>query len=279
MFLTSSHYCVSTANDIARKKLTYNMKIRGFSSVKLLFWHRILVMFLTSTPKKAVLSQTNLIQCLICAEVLETTDRIAVYGRSQWDLRGTICKILGGELQSSNKDSQYVCKKKCFPKLIKVEKMTSTLKNLQDELRAEISKNAVVRIKRRLSQDQTQDVPMPGPISPSLEATPKPIKKSLFPSNATQNVARFPAPISIVGYQEVRPSAVPVVMRAFPSCARVNNRGSSSLERVNAYQSPSTGVGVPKRKVEAEPKSNAIQDPYVKVGGQSLHRNYHYFYY
>ena len=86
-------------------------------------------------------------------------------------------------MQSSNKDSQYVCKKKCFPKLIKVEKMTSTLKNLQDELRAEMSKNAVVRIKRGLSQ--------PGPIAPSLEATPKPIKKSLFPSNATQNVARF----------------------------------------------------------------------------------------
>ena len=256
------------------------MKIRGFSSVKLLFWDRILVMFLTSTPKKAVLSQTNLIQCLICAEVLETTDRIAVYGRSQWDLRGTICKILGGELQSSNKDSQYVCKKKCFPKLIKVEKMTSTLKNLQDELRAEMSKNAVVRIKRGLSLDQTQDVPMPGPIAPSLEATPKPIKKSLFPSNATQNVARFPAPISIVGYQAVRPSAVPVVMRAFPSCARVNNTriffpGTSQC----IPQSPSTGVGVPKRKVEAEPKSNAIQDPYVKVGGQSLHRNYHYFYF
>ena len=104
--------------------------------------------------------------------------------------------------------------------------MTSTLKNLQDELRAEMSKNAVVRIKRGLSQ--------PGPIAPSLEATPKPIKKSLFPSNATQNVAKFPAPISIVGYQAVRPSAVPVVMRAFPSC--VNNT-RITLERVNAYHS------------------------------------------
>ena len=76
-------------------------------------------MFLTSTPKKAVLSQTNSIECLICAEVLETSDRIAVLGCSQWDLRGTLCKILGGELriQFSNEDLQYVCKRKCYPKL------------------------------------------------------------------------------------------------------------------------------------------------------------------
>ena len=79
-----------------------------------------------------------------------------------------------------------VCmQEKMFSKVDKGREMTSTLKNIQDELRAEMSKNAVVRIKRGLSQDQTQDVPMPGPIAHSLEATPKPIKKSLFPSNAT----------------------------------------------------------------------------------------------
>ena len=72
----------------------------------------------TSTPKKAISSEANLIHCLICAESLETTDIIAVFGRWQWDLRGTISKILGGELQPTSKDSQYVCKKKCFPKLV-----------------------------------------------------------------------------------------------------------------------------------------------------------------
>ena len=83
---------------------------------------------ITSTPKKAISSEANLIHCLICAESLETTDRIAVFGRSQWDLRGTISKILGGELQPTNKDSPYRCKKKCFPKLKKIEKLTTTLK-------------------------------------------------------------------------------------------------------------------------------------------------------
>ena len=78
---------------------------------------------LTSTPKKAVSSEASLIQCFICAESLET----AVFGRSQCDLRGTFSKILGGK--STCKGSQYVCKKKCFPRLIKVEKMMYSLKN------------------------------------------------------------------------------------------------------------------------------------------------------
>jgi len=68
-------------------------------------------MFLTSTLKKVVLSQTNSSQFLICTEFLKTGDRIAVFGPSQCDLRGTLCKILGGELQTSIKDLQYVCKR------------------------------------------------------------------------------------------------------------------------------------------------------------------------
>ena len=143
-------------------------------------------MFLTSMLKKAVLSQTDLIKCLICTEVLETSGRIAVFGRSQWDLRGTLCKILGFELQSSNKDLQYVCKRKCYPKLKKIEKMMSNLKSLEDELRAEMSKNAVVRIKRGLSQDQAQDLP----VARTLEA--KPVQKALFaPSNLPQHQTRL----------------------------------------------------------------------------------------
>ena len=40
-----------------------------------------------STRKKAVSSEASLIQCLICAESLENNQRIAVFGRSHWDLR------------------------------------------------------------------------------------------------------------------------------------------------------------------------------------------------
>ena len=69
---------------------------------------------LTSTPKKADPSEACLIQCLICAESLESNQIIAVFGRSQWDLRGTFSKNLGGELQSTCKGSQYVCKRNVF---------------------------------------------------------------------------------------------------------------------------------------------------------------------
>ena len=86
---------------------------------------------LTSTPKKAVSSEDGVIQCLICAESLESNQRIAVFGRSQWNLSGTISLMSGGELQLTIKGSQYVCKRKCFPRLIKLEKMMSNLKTLQ----------------------------------------------------------------------------------------------------------------------------------------------------
>ena len=85
---------------------------------------------LTSTPKKAVSSEASFIQCLICAESLENNQRIAVFERLQCDLRGKFSKILGGKLQSTCKGSQYVCKKKCFARLIKVEKMMYSLKKL-----------------------------------------------------------------------------------------------------------------------------------------------------
>ena len=81
----------------------------------------ILAMFLISMPKKAVLSQTNLIKCLICTEVLETSDRIAVFGRLQWDLHGTLCKILGGELVFER--GLAIClQKKMLPKVEKDRK-------------------------------------------------------------------------------------------------------------------------------------------------------------
>ena len=82
---------------------------------------------LTSTPKKEVSSENGVIQCLICVESLESNQRVAVLGCSQWNLSGTVSLILGGELQPTIKGSQYVCKRKCFPRLIKLEKMMSNL--------------------------------------------------------------------------------------------------------------------------------------------------------
>ena len=62
--------------------------------------------------------------------------------------------------------------------------MTSSLKSLEDELRAEMSKNALVRIKRGLSRDQTQEVS----VVRSLEA--KPVNNVLFPTNPPREQTR-----------------------------------------------------------------------------------------
>ena len=95
----------------------------------------------------------------ISAESLENNQRIAVFGRSQWDLRGAISKILGGELRPTcnTKDrSSYVCKKKRSPH----------------------------QLERGLSKDVS--------VAPSFEAarnvkTPMKSIKTLFPSNAREN--------------------------------------------------------------------------------------------
>ena len=67
--------------------------------------------------------------------------------------------------------------------------MATNLKSLEEELRAEMSKNALVRIKRGLSQDQD--------VSVALEA--KPVKKSLFPAKPPQlpqNQTEFPSTVT-----------------------------------------------------------------------------------
>jgi len=83
------------------------------------FWQSedFLAMFLTSTLKKAVLSRTNSIQRLFCAEFLKTSGRIAVFGH----FARNSARYLGGELQTSNEDLRY-CKRKFYPKLKKIEK-------------------------------------------------------------------------------------------------------------------------------------------------------------
>ena len=70
----------------------------------------ILSVAVVQRSQNVVLSQTNSIQCLMCAEFLVASNRIAVFGRPHQDLRRTLCKILGSELQSSNEDFNMFAK-------------------------------------------------------------------------------------------------------------------------------------------------------------------------
>ena len=92
-------------------------------------------------------------------------------------------------LQTSNEDLQYVYKK-VLPKAEKDWKKDVKSKSLEDELRAEMSKNAAVRIKRRLSRARSNSLS----VARSVET--KPAKEVLFPTSPPQDQTRFPLPVA-----------------------------------------------------------------------------------
>ena len=147
--------------------------------------------------------------------------------------------------------------------------MMSNLKSLEEELRAEMSENVVVRIKRGLSRDQTQEG--------SLEAMP--VKKALFPTNPPQDQTRFPSPVmarevtsltglpstvSMVGYTALRHLGVPVVVRAFPACVNIaRNFFSPASQHSTSQPLPPDKLGAANR--ETVSKSNLDERPLVQV--------------
>ena len=215
-------------------------------------------MFLTSTPKKAVLSRTNSIQCLFCAEFLETSDRIAVFGR----FARNSARYLGGELQTSNEDLQY-CRRKCYPKLKKIEK--NDVKSQKSRRRVESrKKNAVVRIKPGI-ESRSNSEGICREIAGSEAA-----EEALFPTNPPQDQTRFPSPlpakdyllqatglpptVSMVGYTAERHSGVPVFVRAFPACVNIGK---------NFFSPVPDKLGAANR--ETASKSNLDEEPFVQV--------------
>ena len=111
--------------------------------------------------------------------------------------------------------------KEVFPK---TEKLTTTLKTLEDKLRANVWGKAIIRIKRGRSEEVSA--------VPSLEDTNnvKSIKTTLFHSNVEENLTTFPPPSSVTGCEVAR-HFVPIVMHAFPNCVKntSNNQGGKEF--------------------------------------------------
>ena len=77
--------CLSYVNSMGDKN---NKKYQNFSSYNNVQYY----CFQSAGIKESggsfsVTSEASLIQCVICAESLENNQGIAVFGRSQWDLR------------------------------------------------------------------------------------------------------------------------------------------------------------------------------------------------
>jgi len=206
-------------------------------------------MILTSTPKKAVLQENNLASCKICGSKNDSTQIISIFGRSSWDLRGTLSIICGAELQNSEDSSCYVCKKTCFPRLKKIEKMSATLSCLEKDLREEFVKinKATIRIKRAMSTNMESSQP----------ENSKVIKKELFPLAPTTLFQSVPT--STV----VKACLTPLLIQALPICV-TDYKVLPAIPRTTIRQ-PNLVETIPKKKTVVTDESQPKLDPCVKV--------------
>ena len=139
--------------------------------------------------------------------------------------------------------------------------MMSNLKSLEDELRAEMSKSASVRIKRGSSRERTNSG-----VSVARLFETKPSEKAVLPTTPPQDQTRFhspvaagrevtsltglPSTVSMVGYTAVRHSDVSVVFRAFRTCVNIGT---------NFFSPPPDKLGAANR--ETVSKSNLDEEP------------------
>lgn len=222
-------------------------------------------MISTSTPKKIVISNPTS-QCIICGVFVGPRERVSVFGKSACDMKGTISRIMGGDLQISP-ENHFVCINKCFPKLKKVEKMYTNLKHLEEELLLSIKTNNSrnnVRTKRlNSSSDEARK------FLTSEDATSKTnsSKKALFPAGKESKTYG-----SLVAVGE---RLTAVVVRALPVCVTVTNAKSSAEFPVEqgineAHHAvnipPSSNTCARNRSSEAPAASaEASQSPVVQV--------------
>ena len=82
MILGKNYWCADSSGLQVCKSAVCKCRTPFFSSIRFLAKQRFLSYVSILYPTNAVLSQTNSIQCLLCAEFLETSDSIAVSGRS-----------------------------------------------------------------------------------------------------------------------------------------------------------------------------------------------------
>ena len=160
-------------------------------------------------------------------------------------------------------------KKKCFPRLIKVEKMMSSLKTLQNELREvrEVTQKKTVRIKRRLSEDVSLEPPFEAGHN-YFKSPMQSLNKTLFPSNARENPTRFPPAVQIIGYQKARPSVPVVIPRAFSNCVNTWHHnffpaGTSSTQDIPML--PTQTNRTCQANKETQPKGNVAENPIASV--------------
>lgn len=230
-------------------------------------------MSLTSTPRKAVVSKPS-INCLICDSTLNSNERIAVFGRSQYDVKGTISEIIGADLQAfilDNSEGQlWICTRKCFPRLKKIQKLTSTLGALKQEIKQQIlgkEQATSIRLKHGLS-DAKESMPEDRSVQ-----TMKSRRKTLFPQASTaegkERAAEFFTQTAV--YAPVRLALMPLLVQALPVCSVLPGKipaPSFAANQVSTLGASETNTASIPR--EAAPHKDTLQGPSVQVSNYWL---------
>ena len=87
------------------------------------------VRFSISTPnEKFTCRAEESVNCTVCVISIVSSDRILIAGRGEWDLRGTLGRILGGEVQLGE-TRRHLCLKTCFSKVKKAQKLCQATNN------------------------------------------------------------------------------------------------------------------------------------------------------
>lgn len=99
------------------------------------------------TPKKVWQSD----RCFICSTLVETKEKIYVFGKSSFDFPANICSCLDVNVSCYSATSELSVCKACYRRLIKFKKASVHLEELKDELKGIFKDRELPRKKRLLS--------------------------------------------------------------------------------------------------------------------------------
>ena len=107
------------------------------------------------TPKKIVESSSR---CFICSSASHKNIKIFIFGKSSLDIAEVIRSSLSVDVSRCSENSElFVCRDKCYQRLIKFNRASDKLKELKKEIEEVFKERENLRAKRLLHLDENAD--------------------------------------------------------------------------------------------------------------------------
>ena len=107
------------------------------------------------TPKKIVESSSR---CFICSSASHKNIKIFIFGKSSLDIAEVIRASLSVDVSRYSENSElFVCRDKCYQRLIKFNRASDKLKELKKEIEEVFKERENLRAKRLLHLDENAD--------------------------------------------------------------------------------------------------------------------------